>query len=1087
MAQISYVTQATATATSLTYPAGIQAGDYILYYGYRTTTTAPSLPTGFTNITTVSANVNSARVAYKIAAGTESGTTSPTYTNATQVGVAVYRNVTGIGANPKTKTGTTSPASFTAMTLSGTNGMSWISAFIGSKQGTSTATPTGLTNRGELKNSTTSMIDLYDTNAAVSTQSFGTSALGSSINWATLNVELLGTNSPPATPTISSPATNAHGVSPTPALSFSTTDSDSDAIAYEVEIDTVNTFDSSGAVSIVQRNSGLDAGTGTSSATFSSNVTAGNAVVVLTGINNNTSNTGTPSDGTNTYSLVANVYQSSMNVGFKVWVAYNVTGGAAYTVSATDSSNLQAIYIYEVANLDSVSSLDTFATQQITGTAVASPSITTTHGNELLLGFFGTEDITADTYTVGTGWSNIQTQAGANWSTAVEEQVVTTTGTYSATGGGPTGQISQCGIIALHAKPLIHGLSISGSHDAAQFSDTTNPGHSSPYPSGDSITFTVPSGEILASGSYFWRVRAIDALGSNTWSSWASSNFSIGSPYIVQSASHSDGSGTSTSVPITLGTTPTVGNLLIYFGSFDFNKTYVGNPSGWTPIITNPYTNARAAMSAVYRIVQAGDGTSWTMPQITTADTESGIMYEIGGQATSSFFNATATAGSASTVTSDASASVTPSVVGCLALAFFALDTAAGGTQATDTATITSGWAFDQRPYSDFHASWGTHRSLLTTNTTTAISATISPTSSSTNSSIILLIAPAGGGATVTKTQTAIARIALNRTVTTPAVARIAVNLTKTQSGVSRIATKSTLTRPATARVANITTKIQSATARIANTGLAKTQSAIARIANNRAVTQNAIARIANIRTATQPAIARIAKNLTKTQTATAHITAVVIKTQTATARIAANLTKTQAAVARIGASGTKTQGAISRIANILTKTQAATAHIAAVVIKTQQATARIAINKTHTQTAISRISNNFTKTQGATSRIAVIPTKTQPAVSHIAVVIAKTQPATGRIATSLAFTQPATAKIINTTNLTLTQPAIGRISQTLTKTQSATAMISPVRRTKTQTATASIATNKANDPSVIMLLGGGVAVKVGKGLYLPL
>lgn len=214
---------------------------------------------------------------------------------------------------------------------------------------------------------------------------------------------------------------------------------------------------------------------------------------------------------------------------------------------------------------------------------------------------------------------------------------------------------------------------------------------------------------------------------------------------IVQSASHSDGSGSSTSVAITLGAAPTVGNLLLYFGSFDLNKTYVGTTSGWTAIGTNPYTNGRAAMSVMYRIVQSGDTASWTFPQITTADTESGALVEVSGQAVSSFINGFIKAGSSVAVTANTGGSVTPTVLNCLAIGYFAEDTGAGGTQATDIATVTSGWSFDQRPYPDFHPGWLVHKTALTADTTTAITATVSSTSSSANSSIIVLIAPASG------------------------------------------------------------------------------------------------------------------------------------------------------------------------------------------------------------------------------------------------------------------------------------------------------------------------------------------------------
>lgn len=216
---------------------------------------------------------------------------------------------------------------------------------------------------------------------------------------------------------------------------------------------------------------------------------------------------------------------------------------------------------------------------------------------------------------------------------------------------------------------------------------------------------------------------------------------------IVQSASYNDGSGSSTTPSITLASTPTVGNLLLWFGGFDFNKTYHGNPTGWNAVSgTNPHTSVRAAMSALSRVVQSGDGKTWSFQQINTADTETAILIEISGQATSGFINQSGYANS-TTLTTNVSASVTPSVLNCLALAFITTDFGAAGTQATDAATFTSGWSADQRPYSDFHSSWLIHKTALTSDTTTAITETASNLSSGNNTSLILLIAPATAAA----------------------------------------------------------------------------------------------------------------------------------------------------------------------------------------------------------------------------------------------------------------------------------------------------------------------------------------------------
>jgi hypothetical protein len=41
-----------------------------------------------------------------------------------------------------------------------------------------------------------------------------------------------------------------------------------------------------------------------------------------------------------------------------------------------------------------------------------------------------------------------------------------------------------------------------------------------PYPSGDATDYTVQS-DLTDTTTYYWRVRAIDPAGSNTWGAWA--------------------------------------------------------------------------------------------------------------------------------------------------------------------------------------------------------------------------------------------------------------------------------------------------------------------------------------------------------------------------------------------------------------------------------------------------------------------------------------------------------------------------------------------------------------------------------------
>lgn len=209
-------------------------------------------------------------------------------------------------------------------------------------------------------------------------------------------------------------------------------------------------------------------------------------------------------------------------------------------------------------------------------------------------------------------------------------------------------------------------------------------------------------------------------------------------------------------------------------------------------------------------------------------------------------------------------------------------------------------------------------------------------------------------------------------------------------------------------------TKTQSAIARIAAV-VTKTQGALARVANSYTKTQGAVARVANTYTKTQGAIARIAHAETKTQGAVARIQNTATKTQGATARIQKSFSTTQGAIARIGVAVTKTQGALARVANTVTKTQSAVARIQNTVTKTQTANARIAHAETKTQGAIARIAHLESLTQGAIARIANTATKTQTSNARIQKSFTKTQGAVARVQKSFSFTQGAIARIANT------------------------------------------------------------------------
>jgi cellulose synthase/poly-beta-1,6-N-acetylglucosamine synthase-like glycosyltransferase/transposase-like protein len=56
----------------------------------------------------------------------------------------------------------------------------------------------------------------------------------------------------------------------------------------------------------------------------------------------------------------------------------------------------------------------------------------------------------------------------------------------------------------------------------AGFSDVTHGADTHPFPSGDTINYTIQSAEQLPTGTYTWKVRAIEPAGTNLYGSWSS-------------------------------------------------------------------------------------------------------------------------------------------------------------------------------------------------------------------------------------------------------------------------------------------------------------------------------------------------------------------------------------------------------------------------------------------------------------------------------------------------------------------------------------------------------------------------------------
>jgi hypothetical protein len=188
---VAFVQAATAATTTVTFSAGVvKKGDLILVWAGRIgSNTAPTLATGFTSINSGGLNTTSIRCGWKIA--TVNDDTVGTWTNATNVTAAIYRNVhqtAPIGTNVMLNGNATSTTvTFALFTNQQFDKSSWVAVGIifGSSTGVATA-PSGMTNR---VSSTTLPCD--DTNGGVASITPGTVTITAQA-WRYVIVEIKG-------------------------------------------------------------------------------------------------------------------------------------------------------------------------------------------------------------------------------------------------------------------------------------------------------------------------------------------------------------------------------------------------------------------------------------------------------------------------------------------------------------------------------------------------------------------------------------------------------------------------------------------------------------------------------------------------------------------------------------------------------------------------------------------------------------------------------------------------------------------------------------------------------------------------------
>lgn len=191
------------------------------------------------------------------------------------------------------------------------------------------------------------------------------------------------------------------------------------------------------AIAFIQQQGGSQftmGGAASVAATFSSNTTSGNLIVVAFAPNSSVIVSSIADGLGNTYvQATAPSGVSGQNV--EIWYAKNITGGTTPTVTVTPNFATNATLVCAIAEysgLDTISPLDQHLGATGTSTAPASGAVTTTSANELIFGAAMNAATVANT--VGAGFGHFLNTLSATHPVelGIEDAITASTGSQNA-------------------------------------------------------------------------------------------------------------------------------------------------------------------------------------------------------------------------------------------------------------------------------------------------------------------------------------------------------------------------------------------------------------------------------------------------------------------------------------------------------------------------------------------------------------------------------------------------------------------------------------------------------------------------------
>lgn len=318
---------------------------------------------------------------------------------------------------------------------------------------------------------------------------------------------------------LNSPADEAEITDTTPELVFTGTDPEGDDITYQVQVDTVSTFNSQAGeithVSSVQSNN----------QTFSVDGTGGNLLVVCVATRANP-NSPQPRDVTGvTYNSIALTKAADFDdssggtdrMNVEIWYLVNPSSGSnnvVITLQGTVQTHIAGAILLN--GVDPSNPLDAVGSGAASTTDTVSSSITTVEAGSWVVDSTMTDSSSA-VATPGANQAQRWNTLNVNRIGLASTKATTTAGSTSMSWTATVDTNGPWASVSASFRPLPLTLINATSGTDSGFSGS--PDNADPFTSGQAVTYTVQSE--LAPDTYYWRVIGIDPSGTSEYGTWS--------------------------------------------------------------------------------------------------------------------------------------------------------------------------------------------------------------------------------------------------------------------------------------------------------------------------------------------------------------------------------------------------------------------------------------------------------------------------------------------------------------------------------------------------------------------------------------